>query len=68
MDKKIYVEGLEESKEEAVNNAVKAVAGVTACTAATMKAQVLVSFDESVGGIEDAINTAISSCNITVLN
>ena len=68
MDKKIYVEGLEEDKEAAINSAVGAVAGVSACKATAMKAQVLVTFDESVGGIEDAINAAISSLGVTVLN
>ena len=47
MDKKIYVEGLEEDKEAAINSAVGAVAGVSACKAAAMKAQVLVTFDYS---------------------
>lgn len=68
MDKKIYVEGLDEGKESAINTTVGAIPGVSACTAASMKAQVLVSFDESVAGIEDAINAAISSCGVSVLN
>ena len=68
MDKKIYVEGLEEDKEAAINSAVGAVAGVSACKAAAMKAQILVTFDESVAGVEDAINAAISSLGVTVLN
>jgi len=68
MDKKIYVEGLEEDKEADINNAVCAISGVSACKAAAMKAQVLVTFDESIGGIEDAINAAITSSGVTVLN
>ncbi len=68
MDKKIYVVGLDdESKEATVNEAVKAVAGVSDCKANSSKAQVLVSFDEGTAGIEDAINAAISSCGLDVL-
>lgn len=68
MDKKIYVVGLDdESVEAKVNDAVKAVAGVTNCVANASKAQVLVSFDENTAGVEDAVNTAISSCGLVVL-
>ena len=62
MDKKIYVVGLDdEATESKVNDAVKAVAGVSNCVANSSKAQVLVSFDENTAGIEDAINAAITS-------
>ncbi|MBO4509018.1 MAG: cation transporter [Spirochaetaceae bacterium] len=68
MDKKIYVVGLDDENAEAkVNEAVKAVAGVTNCVANSSKAQVLVSFDEGTAGIEGAIDAAISSCGLTVL-
>ncbi|MCR4941153.1 MAG: cation transporter [Treponemataceae bacterium] len=68
MDKKIYVVGLDdEAAENKVNEAVKSVAGVSDCKANSSKAQVLVSFDESTAGIEDAINSAISSCGLDVL-
>lgn len=68
VDKKIYVVGLDDEATEAkVNNAVKAVAGVSNCVANSSKAQVLVSFDENTAGIEDAINAAISSCGLDVL-
>ena len=50
-----------------VEGAVKAVGGVNSVTASPAKCQVLVDFDESVGGIEDAINSAISSAGVTVL-
>jgi ArsR family metal-binding transcriptional regulator len=67
MEKKIYVVGLEEGIEEKVSTTVSAVAGVTSCVANTSKCQVLVNFDESVGGIEAAIDAAISSCGVDVL-
>lgn len=68
MQKKIYVVGMFDADSAAkVDSAVKAVAGVTSCTANTDKAQVLVDFDESVGGIEDAINAAIKSTGVEVL-
>ena len=52
MDKKIYVVGLDDEATEAkVNDAVKAVAGVSNCVANSSKAQVLVSFDENTAGI-----------------
>lgn len=68
MEKKIYVDGLDESKEGDVIKAVSAVAGVAKCLAFSAKAQVLVEFDEATSGIEDAINGAISSFGIQVLN
>lgn len=67
MEKKIYVAGIEEGMESEINSAVSAVAGVTSCVANAMKCQVLVNFDESVGGIESAIDAAISSCGVDVL-
>ena len=68
MQKKIYVDGMFDPDVAAkVNVAVKAVAGVTNCNANPDKSQVLVDFDEGVGGIEDAINAAISSTGIAVL-
>ncbi len=50
-----------------VDEAVKAVAGVTAVTSTAAKCQVSVDFDEGIAGIEDAINAAISSTGVTVL-
>jgi len=50
-----------------VDEAVKAVAGVTAVTSTAAKCQVSVDFDEGTAGIEDAINAAISSTGVTVL-
>ncbi|MBQ9206581.1 cation transporter [Treponema sp. UBA3813] len=68
MQKKIYVDGMFDPDVAAkVDAAVKAVAGVTSCNANPDKSQVLVDFDEGVGGIEDAINAAISSTGIAVL-
>ena len=68
MQKKIYVAGLfDDDTASKVNAAVNAVAGVTSCASNASKAQVLVDFDESVAGIEDAINAAISSTNVEVL-
>ncbi|MBO4732464.1 MAG: cation transporter [Spirochaetaceae bacterium] len=69
MEKKIYVVGLDDAnKENQVNTAVSAVAGVSSCTANSAKAQVLVVFDEGTAGIEDAINAAISAQGVDVLN
>jgi len=68
VQKKIYVAGmLDEKSEESVNQAVSAITGVTSCTASAMKAQVLVDYDETVAGVEDAINQAISSVGLEVL-
>ena len=68
MEKKIYVEGLDDANQGAVQSAVAAVEGVTSCTATAAKMQVLVNFDESTAGIEDAINNAISGAGVTPLN
>lgn len=68
MQRKIYVAGmLDEKGEESVNQAVSAITGVTSCTASVMKAQVLVDYDETVAGVEDAINQAISSVGLEIL-
>ena len=68
MQKKIYVDGMfDPAVAQKADAAVKAVAGVTSCNANPDKSQVLVDFDEGVGGIEDAINAAISSAGIAVL-
>lgn len=68
MQKKIYVAGLiDEQGEQSVNQAVAAIAGVSSCLANAMKAQVLVDYDESVAGIDDAINQAISKTGLEVL-
>ncbi|MBQ0050652.1 MAG: heavy-metal-associated domain-containing protein [Treponema sp.] len=68
MQKKIYVDGMFDPDAAAkVNASVSAVAGVTNCNANPDKSQVLVDFDEGVGGIEDAINKAIEAAGIAVL-
>ena len=68
MQKKIYVVGMfDEGTAGNVQNAVSAVAGVTSVTANVDKAQVLVDFDESTAGIEDAINAAIQGAGVDVL-
>ena len=68
MRKKIYVAGLtDEQGEQAVNQAVAAVAGVTSCTARSMKAQVLVDYDETAAGVEDSIHQAIVSVGLEIL-
>ena len=68
MQKKIYVAGLiDEQGEQAVNQAVTAVAGVTSCTASAMKAQVLVDYDETVAGVEESINQAIQGDGLEIL-
>ncbi|MBP5588614.1 MAG: cation transporter [Treponema sp.] len=68
MQKKIYVAGMfDDDSANKVGAAVSAVAGVTNCTANAQKAQVLVDFDESVAGIEGAINSAIEANGVQVL-
>ncbi len=68
MQKKIYVAGMfDQNTAEKVDAAVKGVAGVTNVVANPDKSQVLVDFDESAAGIEDAINKAISSTGVEVL-
>lgn len=69
MEKKVYVAGMTSDECEAkVNAAVSSIAGVQSCVPNAMKAQVLVNFDESVSGIEEAITTAIVGCGYDVLN
>ena len=68
MQKKIYVAGMfDDDSANKVGAAVSAVAGVTSCTENALKAQVLVDFDENVGGIEAAIASAIEANGIQVL-
>ena len=68
MQKKIYVVGMDDDATAAkVDAAVKAVAGVSSVTSSAAKCQVLVDFDEATGGIEDAINAAISSVGVTAV-
>ncbi|MBP3709991.1 MAG: cation transporter [Treponema sp.] len=69
MQKKIYVAGMFDDNSAAkVDAAVRAIAGVTEVTANASKAQVLVDFDENTAGIDDAINNAIASVGVDVLN
>lgn len=69
MQKKIYVTGMDDDAQAAkVNDAVKAVSGVSSVVASAAKCQVYVEFDESVSGIEDMINTAIGSTGVIVLS
>ncbi len=68
MQKKIYVAGMDDDGTAAkVDEAVKAIAGVTSVSSVAAKCQVCVDFDEDAAGIEDAINNAISSAGVTVL-
>ena len=68
MQKKIYVAGMfDDDSANKVGAAVSAVAGVISCTANALKAQVLVDFDENVGGIEASIASAIEANGIQVL-
>jgi len=68
MQKKIYVTGMDDdTSANKVNEAVKVIAGVTNVVATSAKCQVLVDFDESTAGIEDAINNAISATGVIVL-
>ncbi|MBQ1627531.1 MAG: heavy-metal-associated domain-containing protein [Treponema sp.] len=68
MQKKIYVVGMFDTETaQKVDTAVKAVAGVTSVVSNPDKSQVLVDFDDSAAGIEDSINSAISSVGVEVL-
>lgn len=68
MQKKIYVAGMfDDDSANKVGAAVSAIPGVSSCTANALKAQVLVDFDEGVGGIEDAITSAIEANGVQVL-
>lgn len=67
MQKKIYVVGMfDDAICQKVEAAVKAVSGVTNVAANSEKAQVLVDFDDE--GAENAINEAIKSSGVEVLN
>lgn len=69
MQKKIYVAGMfDDDTANKVSEAVKTVSGVTEVVANATKAQVLVDFDENTAGIEDAINKAIASTGVDVLD
>ena len=69
MQKKIYVAGMfDNDAAEKVNAVVKGVAGVTNVVANPEKSQVLVDYSEGTAGIEYAINAAISSTGVAVLN
>lgn len=69
MQKKIYVAGMfDDDSANKVNAAVHAVAGVTNVAANAAKAQVLVDYADGTAGIEDAINAAIKSAGVDVLN
>lgn len=66
MQKKIYVVGMfDDGTAGKVQDAVKAVAGVTNVVANCEKSQVLVDYDDA--SQEDAINAAISGCGVDVL-
>lgn len=68
MQKKIYVVGMFDTETaQKVDAAVKAVTGVTSVVSNPDKSQVLVDFDDSAAGIEDSINSAISSVGVEVL-
>ncbi len=68
MQKKIYVVGMFDAESaEKVQAAVGAVAGVTGVTANADKAQVLVDFDETAAGTEDAVNAAIQSAGVDIV-
>ncbi|MBQ2081580.1 MAG: cation transporter [Treponema sp.] len=68
MQKKIYVTGMDDDAAAGkVDEAVKAIAGVTSVVSTAAKCQVCVDYDEGTAGIEDAINAAISSAGVTVL-
>ena len=68
MQKKIYVTGMDDAAVAGkVDEAVKAVAGVTSVVSTAEKCQVCVDYDEGAAGIEDAINAAIASAGVTVL-
>ncbi len=65
MQKKIYVAGMDDDATAAkVDEAVKAVAGVTNVVSTPAKCQVCVDYE---GDIENAINDAISSTGVFVV-
>lgn len=66
MQKKIYVVGMfDDGTAGKVQDAVKAISGVTNVVANCEKSQVLVDYDDA--SQEDAINSAISSCGVDVI-
>ena len=68
MQKKIYVVGMFDTDTASrVENAVKAVSGITSVIANPDKSQVLVDYDENTADIENNINAAISSTGVEVL-
>ena len=67
MQKKIYVAGMfDDDTAKKVEDAVRAVSGVTSVTASPEKAQVLVDYADD--GVLPAINAAISALGIDVLD
>ena len=67
MQKKIYVAGMfDGDTEKKVEDAVRAVSGVTSVTASPDKAQVLVDYGDE--AVLTAINAAISALGIDVLD
>ena len=67
MQKKIYVAGMfDGDTAKKVEDAVRAVSGVTSVTASPEKAQVLVDYADD--GVLAAINSAISALGIDVLD
>ena len=66
MQKKIYVAGMfDGDTAKKVEDAVRAISGVTSVTASPEKAQVLVDYADD--GVLAAINSAISALGIDVL-
>ncbi|MCR4742046.1 MAG: heavy-metal-associated domain-containing protein [Treponema sp.] len=66
MQKKIYVVGMfDDATAGKVQDAVKAVAGVTNVVANCEKSQVLVDYDDAAS--EGPINDAISGCGVDVI-
>ena len=67
MQKKIYVAGMVDGDTaKKVEDAVRAVSGVTSVTASPEKAQVLVDYADD--GVLAAINSAISALGVDVLD
>ena len=67
MQKKIYVAGMfDGDTAKKVEDAVRAVSGVTSVTASPDKAQVLVDYVDD--GVLTAINAAISALGVDVLD
>ena len=67
MQKKIYVAGMfDGDTAKKVEDAVRAVSGVTSVTASPDKAQVLVDYADD--GVLTAINAAISALGVDVLD